>query len=204
MSTDGFRLLMTSTPLWQAPSHPMPVAVKTVYTVMGRSANKWQTVLNATDDLYIARSVMDAANESGQFDRIVLATGKSVNRAPAAQWTTIECALPKPASQFQKLFTQLEQQTANLNPNEKLARIPGAYVLGKKKSQRFLLFLALVLATLNQSVPALLTVCALATLDCFYLASTRPLSARVTEFLNNGRNWGYALLNGYLLLGLLT
>lgn len=206
MSADGFRLLMTSTPLWKnpAPNHPAPVSVRTVYTVMGRSGARWQTVLGSTDDVFAARHAMDAANQSGQFDRLVIATGKSVNRNPAAQWTTIECALPRPASEFQKLFSQLELQTANLNPEQKLARIPGAYLLGTKKSQRFLLSLAVVLATMDRNAGALMMISVIALLDMFFLLDQRPISQHKAHLFNRGRNWGYALLNGWLLFNLLT
>jgi hypothetical protein len=206
MSNDGFRLLMSATPLWQnaAPSHPLPVHVRTVYTVMGRNGARWQTIVGSTEDLYQARLAMDTANESGTFERLVIATGKSINRAPASQWTTIECALPKAISHFQQLFSQLEQQTANLNPQEKLARMPGAVMLGHKKSQRFLLALAVVLATLDKNIGALSLIAMLALCDVLFLLDARPISARQAHWFNNGRNWGYALLNGYLLYYLLT
>jgi len=206
MSTDGFRLLICSTPLWQNPAanHPLPVHVRTVYTVMGRNGPRWRTVLSSTEDIDIARVAMDAANQSGEFDRLVIATGKSVNRAPASNWVTIECALPYPASDFQKLFARLEAESANLNPAQKLAQMPHAYLIGHRKSQRFLLALAVVLATFDKNVPALWVVAALAMFDTLFLMDARPLTQRHAHILNTGRNWLYALVNGYLLYQLLV
>lgn len=199
---DGLRLLITSTPLWQqgAMAHPLPVHVETVYTVLARQNNKWQTVLSSTDDLYAARDAMNGANDSKLFDRIVITEGRSVNRAPATGWNTIECALPKTEASFKELLSEMQDKTANGNTSP----LPDhAYLVGHKQTQNFLLGLAIILAALNQSAFALSLIAFLAAIDCLFLLDSRPLSVAKARKFNDSRNWAYATLNGALLLGLL-
>lgn len=197
--SDGLRLLISSTPLWQqgAMTHPLPVHVRTVYMVMGQSEGKWKNILSQTEDLYDARHAMDAANDTGLFSRIVISEGRSVNRSPASAWKTVECAICD-----NHVFTmmlckkQAEQSKAKTKP-----QLPkGAYLVGHKQSQNFLLALACLLATMNESPFALGVVAVLAVIDCIFLLDNRPLPQARTDKLNHLRNWAFATLNGILLL----
>jgi hypothetical protein len=196
--SDGLRLLISSTPLWQqgAMDHPLPVHVQTVYMVMGKRGQLWQTVLSSTDDLYMARHAVQAANKSGLFERLVISEGKSVNRAPASRWATIETVLYTP-SMFEKMLQGVRDKTANGNP----APLPqGAFLVGHKQSQNFLLGLACLLAFVNHSAFALTLVAILATFDMFFMLNNRPLTTAKAKFFNETRNWAFATLNGILLL----
>jgi hypothetical protein len=199
MSNDGLRLLISSTPLWQqgAMDHPLPVHVTQVYMVMGKSGNLWQTILSSTEDLYAARNVMHAANRSRQFERLVISEGRSVNKAPASRWTTIETVFPTPSA-FDTLLKKIRSTTANGNPMPK-----HAFLHGHKQSQNFLLGLACFMAFLNQSPFALGFVAFLALFDLLFLLNNNPLPVKKARVFNETRNWAYASLNGFLLLTLL-
>lgn len=197
--TEGLRLLISSTPLWQqgAMDHPLPVHVQTVYMVMGQTDNKWQTILSLTDDLYAARDAMNGANDSKLFQRIVISQGRSVNKSPAAAWKTIECAVIPKKDIFADLLEDMRNGAANGNKSP----LPShAFLVGHKQSQNFLLGVALILAVLNQSPFALAIVGVLALVDCVFLLDNRPLAVTKTQKLNTLRNWAFATLNGVLLL----
>ena len=176
-------------------THPLPVHVETVYMVMGQSNGKWQNILSRCDDIFEARRAMDAANDSGLFSRIVISEGRSVNKAPANAWKTIECAICD-----NHVFTMMLKQK-QAEQNGTTPRLPpGSFLTGKKESQNFLLGLACVLAALNHSPFALGIVSALAMIDCTFLLDNRPLPVARARSLNQWRNWAFALLNGILLL----
>lgn len=201
--SEGLRLLISATPFWQqgAMAHPLPVHVQTVFMVMGQGSDrKWQTILSSTDDVYAARNAMHAANDTGLFQRIVISQGRSVNRAPAAAWKTIECAVIPPKDVFAEL---LDDMRHGMTSGRKAGLPPHAFLVGKKHSQNLLLGLALVLAVLNQSPLALWSVGILAVLDGLFLLDNRPLSKTTADRWNQWRNWGFATLNGALLLGYL-
>lgn len=200
--SDGLRLLISSTPLWQqgAMAHPLPVHVRTVYMVMGQAEGKWKNILSQTDDIYDARHAMDAANDSGLFSRIVISEGRSVNKAPANAWKTIECAICDNHVFTMMLRKKQEEQTKKKTKPQ----LPkGSYLVGHKQTQNFLLALACLLAALNQNVYALAAVSFLAVIDCLFLLDKRPLPEAQTKQLNTMRNWAFATLNGVLLLVLL-
>lgn len=198
--SEGLRLLISSNPLWQqgGMTHPLPVHVRTVYMVMGQSEGKWQNILSQTEDLYDARHAMDAANDTGLFSRIVISEGRSVNKAPANAWKTIECAICDNHI-FTMMLKKKQAEAAHKKP-----RLPkGAFLVGNKQSQNFLLALACILAALNQSPLMLGIVALLAVTDCVYLLDRRPLPKEKVQSLNHMRNWAFATLNGVFLLMLL-
>ncbi len=200
--SDGLRLLISSTPLWQQPNptYALPVHVQVVYSVLGRINMRWQTILSSTKDLDAARDAMHAANQSHLFDRLVITEGQSVNRAPAVGWNTIECAFIPPRASFAELMHDMKEKAANSNPPE----LPKhAFLVGHKQSQNFLLGFACMLALILQSSFALGVVGTLAIIDAVFLMNNTPLSTAQTDKLNNLRNWGYATLNGILLLVIL-
>lgn len=177
-------------------THPLPVHVRTVYMVMGQAEGKWKNILSQTDDIYDARHAMDAANDSGLFSRIVISEGRSVNKAPASAWKTIECAICD-----NHVFTMMLKKKQAEQTKAKLPQ--GSFLVGKKQSQNFLLAIACLLAALNHSVFALTIVAILAVVDCAFLLDRRPLPAARTQQINHLRNWSFATLNGVLLLVLL-
>ena len=179
--------------------HPLPVHVQDVYMVMGKRGSLWQTVLSSTNDLYVARQTVHAANKTGQFERLVISEGKSVNKAPASRWTTIETVIYTP-SRFETMMKKIGDKTANGNP----VKLPeNSFLVGHKQSQNFLLTLACVLSYLNHSAFALVVVAILAGFDMFFMLDNRPLTVERAKFFNNTRNWAFATLNGVLLLVLL-
>lgn len=199
------RILIQSNPLWQ---QQIPVHVKTVYTVLARKQTQWQTILSSTDDLHAARRAMDAANATGLFDRLVIAEGRSVNKAPAGNFKTIECALPQPkiisqSEDFAALLGRLQKSTANLNPAENdLPRATQTQIIGEKENCVFALGVALFLTIAHLNPLLLCLVGFLAFTETMFLADTRPLDANAARRFNALRHWGYALLNGALLLPL--
>lgn len=201
MSDNAIRILIQSNPLWQ---QQVPVHVRTIYTVMGRQGKLWQTILSATEDVYAARSTMDAANNSGLFDRVVIAEGRSVNKAPAAHWQTIECAVPvrmiSDQSEFERLLNTLQDKTANMDTDAYTYATP---IVGTKETCNFALTIALVLAGLHTS-PILLTLVAFfCFVDVLFLSDAKQISSATAKKYNTLRHWGYALFNGILLLPLL-
>jgi hypothetical protein len=199
MTADGLRLLISSTPLWQNPNptYPLPVHVQVVYTVLGRSNNRWQTILNSTNDLYAARDAMHAANTSGLYDRLVITEGQSVNRAPAVGWNTIECALPVYQASFEELMQDMKEKAANNNP----AQLPKhAFLVGQKQSRNSLLALACLLAALTQSPLILAAIGCIALADAYLMSGDTPISVDQAALFNTTRDWAYAAVNGLILL----
>jgi hypothetical protein len=199
--SDGLRLLISSNPLWQqgGMDHPLPAHVTNVYMVMGKSGNLWQTVLSSTEDLHVAKQTLHKADRSGKYERLVISEGRSVNKAPASRWTTIETVIHVP-SRFEVMMHAIRDKAANGNPPQ----LPeGAYQVGHKQSQNFLLGLACLLAFCNYSPLALLLVCVLAICDIFFMMNSHPLTLAQAKSFNDKRNWAFATLNGVLLLTLL-
>jgi hypothetical protein len=201
MSKQAIELLIKSYPLWhQVDLKHVPVTVRTVYTVLGRRMNRWTTILATSDDLYAARHAMNAANSSGLFDRIVIAEGRSVNKAPADKWETIECAVPYSVfvtgSSFEALLNSMKGKAANTQN----FTLPA---LVEKQAFPFLLGLACLLAALNMNAASLAMISGVAFLDVAFLTDTGTINDRSIPFINTMRHWAYALLNGVLLLPLL-
>jgi hypothetical protein len=110
-----------------------------------------------------------------------------------------------PAGLADALLGRLQQNTANLNPaeNDLPRAIQTPVTSAPKESCTFALTIALGLATAHGNPLLLAIVGLLSFMDVIYLAETAPLSASATKYMNTFRHWGYALLNGALLLPLL-
>lgn len=202
MSTNAVDLLIKSRPMWhQVEPQQVPVSVKQIYGVLGRRGHKWESILSTTDDIHIARRTMEAANSAGIFERIVITQGNSVNGAPAAQWQTVECALPQhrvvTGDSFATLLTKLQTQTANINP-EGLYQHNPAPIVAEKHPVTWSLFIAFALSALNMNAPALVFVAALCCLEILFLSSKTPIRTERMKSIDLTRIWFYAILNGAL------
>lgn len=208
-ATNAVDLLIRSRPSWhQAEPQRVPVSVKQIYGVLGRRGTKWESVLSATDDIHIARRTMEAAASAGIFERIVITQGHSVNGAPAAQWQTVECALPHhrvvTGDSFNTLLHKLQNQTANINPEDVTYRPAETPLIGTKETHTGGLIFAMILAALNLNAPALIFVAALACTEILFLQDARPIRAERMKTINTFRTWFYALLNGAFLVPLVV
>ncbi len=206
MSKAALELLIKSHPMWhQVDPRHVPVTIRKTYTVLGRRMERCHTVLASTTDVHTARDTMDAANSSGLFDRLVIASGTSVNHAPADKWETIECAVPYSilvtGSSFASLLARVQTKTANINPPYDIdAQMTP--LIGEKKAYPFLLGLACILAAFTMNPISLSIVSAIALLDVAFLLNKQPIVFERMQFINTTRHWAYALLNGALLLPL--
>lgn len=203
MHEDGFKLLPNNAPFGNTHEirHNLPVHVQTTYTVLGRRNTMWETILASTDDIYVARQTMDAANASNQYNRIVITQGNTINRAKASSWVTVECALPiynqMASPLYRALLREIQGKAANNNPFGKERQ------MHEKKSRNILLGMACLLAALAHSPVSLVLVAFVALIDCLFLFDKKPLNAAQTTRYNQLRTRTYAALNCWLMLLLL-
>lgn len=202
MHDNAIQILIQSNPLWQQ----QVARARVVYTVMGRQGKLWQTILPSTDDIFIARSTMDAANQSLLFDRVVIAAGRSVSDAPPAQWETVECALPvrivSEVNEFAALLSGLRDRTANMDSDRATAATPVRADKAAKESCSVALIFSLMLAALHGHPVMLGLVGFMALVDAAYLADRTPMAADTVGRVNAIRHWGFAVFNGVLMLPL--
>lgn len=177
----------------------LPDMTATHYMVMGRKQDRWHSILAPTPALHHARTTMYTTNQSGQYDRLVLAQGITA-RSDTTNWQTLECALPVAATPFAQLLTQLQTQSANTNPQ----LTDPAFLVGTKRSMAMPLGVAGLLAAANLDSVLLVCVALCAVLDIGYMIQTTPMPAMTTQRIDRFRDWAYALLGGICLAMLLV